>query len=304
MSRWAKEALDVLAQGRPAVLVTVLATEGSAPREAGTRMVVTEDALIGTIGGGNLEHQVARQARALLERPAGEWRGQDYPLGPFLGQCCGGRVRMMLEHLDPAQSGWLADAAHGLPQAVRFEPDRLVRLVGDAGDEPRARGPAPTSGDVLAERIDPDLAPVLIFGAGHVGRALLRALEPLPFAAEALDVRPDAEPPAKIVSEAEALARIAGAGHDAAVLIMTHDHALDYRLTGAALSGAAGFVGLIGSKTKRARFLSRLARDGLDQATLARLTCPIGLPGVEGKEPAVIAAAVAAQLLLGRSGGA
>ena len=298
MNHWAQDAQEALAQGRPAALVTVLATEGSSPREAGTRMVVTEGALIGTIGGGNLEHQVARQARALLRRPAGEWRVQDYPLGPLLGQCCGGRVRVMLENLDPERSDWLAEAARGQPLAVRFEADRLVRLAGGTGAEASARGPSPAPGDVLVERTDQALAPVLILGVGHVGRALLRALEPLPFAVEALDVRPDLDPPVQVVSEAEAVARVASPGPDASVLIMTHDHALDYRLVGAALGGDAGFVGLIGSKTKRARFLSRLRTQGFSDAALGRLVCPIGLPGVTGKEPAVIAAAVAAQLLL------
>ena len=304
MTAWARQALDVLERGLRVALVTVLATEGSAPREAGARMLVTEDGLIGTIGGGNLEHQAARQARALLHRPAGEWRVQDYPLGPFLGQCCGGRVRVMLEHLNPAEPDWLRALARdpGSPAlSVRFETGRLSHVLDAAGAAPSARGPAPAPGDVLAEPVGPALAPVLIFGAGHVGQALARALEPLPFAVQAFDTRPEQASVALIADEGDILARIGRAGAATVVLIMTHDHALDYRLTGAALTGAAGFVGLIGSRTKRARFVGRLRRDGVNEAQLARLVCPIGLPGVAGKEPAVIAAAVAAQLLLRRS---
>lgn len=305
MTAWARQALDALERGRRVALVTVLAVEGSAPREPGARMIVTEDALIGTVGGGNLEHQATRQARALLACPAGEWRVQDYPLGPFLGQCCGGRVRMMLEHLDPARTDWLAAlAGETRPEAlsVRFEAGRLVHGFELDAATPTARGPAPGPGDLLAERIDDDLAPVLIFGAGHVGQALLRALEPLPFAPQAFDTRPSFAAKAFVEGRAQSVERIGRASGSAAILIMTHDHALDYRLTGAALNSAARFVGLIGSATKRARFLSRLRKDGVTEAELERLVCPIGLPGIEGKAPAVIAAAVAAQLLMLRGG--
>ena len=307
MTAWARQALDALERGRRVALVTVLATEGSAPREAGARMLVTEDGLIGTVGGGNLEHQAMRQARALLQRPVGEWRVQDYPLGPFLGQCCGGRVRLMLEHLDPSQSEWLAVlAAERRPPtlSVRFLEGRLIHAFDAAEAEPAARGPAPAPGDHLAERIEEDVAPVMICGAGHVGQALMRALEPLPFAVQAVDTRPELAGHAILATEAESVDWVTRAPGSAAVLIMTHDHALDYRLTRAALGGRAGFVGLIGSATKRARFLSRLTQDGITPEQRQRLVCPIGLPGIAGKAPAVIAVAVAAQLLLRRSGAA
>ena len=300
MIAWARDALEALERCRRVALVTVLATEGSAPREAGTRMVVTDRELIGTIGGGNLEHQAARQARALLERPVGEWRVQDYPLGPILGQCCGGRVRLMLEHLDPAEASWLAllaDASGPVALSIRFEAGRLGHALGGTGATPTARGPAPEPGDVLAETLAAELMPVLIFGAGHVGCALARALEPLPFAVSVADVRPELSGSAEIVTAYQMEDRIRLAPASACVLVMTHDHALDYRLVAAALQGKARFVGLIGSATKRARFKSRLARDGVSEADLERIVCPIGLPGIAGKEPAVIAASVAAQLL-------
>ena len=99
MADWTRQARAALQRG-PAALVTILATEGSAPRGPGARMVVTESALVGTIGGGALEHQAAEQARAILAQAPGSWRVQDYPLGPLLGQCCGGRVRLLVERLD------------------------------------------------------------------------------------------------------------------------------------------------------------------------------------------------------------
>lgn len=300
MTGWARDALAALETAPRVALVTVLATEGSAPREAGTRMVVTPERLIGTIGGGALEHQAARQARALMEQPAGQWRVQDYPLGPFLGQCCGGRVRLMLEHLDPGDRAWLerlTAAAGPLALSTRFADGRLEHGLAGEGAAASARGPAPAPGDVLLETVADGLTPVWVFGAGHVGQALARALEPLPFAARLIDVRPEMDGVAEVVSADAAAALIGAAPADAAVLVMTHDHGLDYRLTGAALQGQARFVGLIGSATKRKRFLRRLGRDGMSDERLARMVCPIGLPGIAGKEPAVIAASVAAQLL-------
>src|SRR5215207_3281137 len=104
MADWTDQAREALSQG-PAALVTILATEGSAPRRAGARMVVTERGLAGSIGGGRLEHQATAQAQAILEREPGSWRVQDYPLGPLLGQCCGGRVRLLVEHLESVPEG-------------------------------------------------------------------------------------------------------------------------------------------------------------------------------------------------------
>ena len=302
MTGWAREALRALGDGRPAALVTVLATEGSAPREAGARMVVTRDTLCGTVGGGALEHQLTRQARAVLDQPPGTWRVQDYPLGPLLGQCCGGRVRVMIERLDPARDAWLEGVAQGLVQAMsmRLEAAGPVRTAARGGSTPAARGPMPEVGDVLAEAVRPPAPLVVIFGAGHVGQALRHALAPLPFAVQTLDVRPDLAGQAEIIDEGQMLARIGSAGVDAVLLIMTHDHALDYRLAAAALRSRAGFVGLIGSRSKRARFISRLRAEGLGDEAQTRLVCPIGLAGIGGKEPAVIAASVAAQLLARR----
>lgn len=289
MSDWTAHARAALDRG-PAALVTILATEGSAPRGPGARMVVSEAGLSGTIGGGALEHQAVEQARAILSHPPGSWRVQDYPLGPLLGQCCGGRVRLMVERLEgvPASEG---------PYLVTLS-DHVERnpFPGEGRGTLEARGALPIQGATFIEPVEANALPLLLFGAGHVGRAIASHAAALPIHLAWFDTRAaEAETPGvMLATEAEMTdcARQAPAG--TAIVILTHDHALDYRLTAAALASEAGFVGLIGSQTKRARFLSRLARDGIDAA---RLTCPIGMPGIVGKEPEVIAIATLAQLL-------
>lgn len=290
MADWTLHAREALQKG-PAALVTILATEGSAPRGPGARMVVTETGLAGSIGGGRLEHLSTAQARSILALAPGSWRVQDYPLGPLLGQCCGGRVRLLVEHLESVPEG------EG-PFEVTLS-DRVERrpLNGEAGGTIGVRGPLPAAGASFLEPVETESLPVHLFGAGHVGRAIVARAAGLPLHIAWYDSRPEmAETPGVVLAdEAEMAAGAAEAPGDAAVVIMTHDHGLDYRLVAAALGGRARFVGLIGSKTKRARFLSRLAAEGVDAE---RLTCPIGLPGISGREPEVIAIAVLAQLLM------
>ncbi|MEA3066039.1 MAG: xanthine dehydrogenase accessory factor [Sphingomonadales bacterium] len=289
MADWTSHAREALSRG-PAALVTILATEGSAPRGPGARMVVTQTGLAGSIGGGKLEHQAMAQARAILALEPGSWRIQDYPLGPLLGQCCGGRVRLLLEHLEsvPDREG---------PFEVTLT-DRVERrpLDGEAREAIGARGPLPTAGARFLEPVESDLLPVYLFGAGHVGRAIAARAAGLPLHIAWYDSRAEMAATLGVVlaDEAEMVAQAAAAPDGAAVVIMSHDHGLDYRLTAAALGSRARFIGLIGSQTKRARFLSRLAADNVDAA---RLTCPIGLPGISGREPEVIAIASLAQLL-------
>jgi len=299
MADWPSRALQTLARGQPAALVSVLATEGSVPREAGTRMLVTEADCVGSIGGGNLEFQAILQARLALQQSPGAWRIQDYPLGPFLQQCCGGRVRLLIEKLDDAQAGWIAaiEQSRHYHLETTLCDSHLERRVIDLPDRPppAARGPAPAVGERILETVGVPATPLLLFGAGHVGSAIARIVVGLPFALDWIDDRDLRDPGARRLTPAamEDAARQA----KGAVLIVTHDHALDYQLTLAALAGSARFIGLIGSATKRARFLSRLRGDGVTDAAQARLVCPIGLPGIRGKEPEVIAVAVAAQLL-------
>lgn len=249
MTDWLDALHDLRQTGTPAVLVTLLAARGSTPREAGCKMVVTERAAFGTIGGGNLEFQSIAAARDLL---AGAQTGpvvRDYPLGPALGQCCGGHASVLLEPVRPPS--W-----H-----------------------------------------------VALFGAGHVGRAVAGVLGTLACRVTWIDGRANVFPaglPANVVARGEPApaAGVAPLPAGTQVLVMTHDHALDYAIVTAALARPElPFVGLIGSATKRARFVARLARDGLPAAAIRRLVCPIGIPGAGGKAPAEIAVAVAAQLL-------
>ncbi len=289
MRDWTVQARAAL-EARPAALVTILATEGSAPRGPGARMLVTCEGLSGTIGGGALEHQATAQARAILDLPPGSWRVQDYPLGPLLGQCCGGRVRLLVERLAAVPEG------DGPFEVTLGEPLRRTSLTGNHPGTIAARGPLPTAGETLVEPEHADRLPVLMFGAGHVGRAIFARAGGLPLHIAWFDTRADAaETPGVVLADEDAAVACAAAAEDAtAVVILTHDHAFDYQLTAAALASRARFVGLIGSRTKRARFLSRLAADGIDAT---RLACPIGLPGIVGKEPEVIAIATLAQLL-------
>jgi xanthine dehydrogenase accessory factor len=294
--------LGDVARREPAAMISVLASEGSAPRGAGTRMVVTAQGLFGTIGGGQLEYRAVEQARAILDYPAGTWRVQDYPLGPLLGQCCGGRVRLLVEHADPAGLEWLGDAGEDSVLVTRLGMGRVDRtLAPDAMVVPiSARGPLPAEGATFAEAVGRYRRPLYLFGAGHVGQAIARHAANLPFRLAWFDTRAELAgiEGVTVVAQDGVETCVADAPDDAAMVILTHDHGLDYRLTKAALARpAVAFVGLIGSGTKRARFLARLERDGVAALDRARLTCPIGVPGVTGKEPDVIAIATLAQLL-------
>jgi xanthine dehydrogenase accessory factor len=272
-------------------------------------MVVTAGDTFGTIGGGALEWRLVEQARAVLALPEGAWRVQDYPLGPLLGQCCGGRVRVLVERI--ADVEWMAGRriasvlgngfitrhpSQGWDISVTARPPaaRDPSLRWDDGAAGIAvRGPLPAVGFRFVEPDDAPRTPLMLFGAGHVGRAIAERMAGLPFDLAWFDSRPETDAIGATVQDEDALVVCAGEARGY-VLILTHDHALDYRLTAAALRSQARFVGLIGSATKRARFVSRLIADGVDPA---RLTCPIGMAGIVGKEPAVIAIAALAQVL-------
>ena len=296
MVEWLETLRSLFLHG-PVALVSILATEGSTPRGAGTKMLVTTETTHGTIGGGNLEYTAIAQARASLGRAPGSWAVQDYPLGPFLQQCCGGRVRLLVEHLHPLACQFLQEEP-GETLISEFQEGAIHRVYGGRlqASLMTARGDKPGMGTRMIEALCEPARPVLVFGAGHVGQALVQLLHGLPFSVGWFDTREELQTlPGVTFCTAQMMEMtLATAPATAAVLILTHDHNLDYQLTRAALRGPAEFVGLIGSKTKRARFLSRLQAETLDAS---RLVCPIGLPGITGKQPAVIAISVAAQLL-------
>lgn len=233
------------------VRVTVVSARGSTPREAGAQMLVTETGLEGTIGGGALEWQAMAEARRRLADGSGAVE-RDVPLGPGLGQCCGGSVRL------------------------RFEPaDSLDTSAG---------------------------APLWIWGAGHVGRALVAVLAPLPHVAITwVDTAPERFPEAiprgvtRMVA-ADPPRSMPHAPADAHHLILTYSHDIDLGLCDAALRRGFASCGLIGSSTKWTRFRKRLGALGHGPEAIARIGCPIGDPGL-GKHPQAIAVGVAAMLL-------
>ncbi len=254
----------------PAVLVTVASVSGSAPREAGAWMAVFAGDQIGTVGGGHLEWVCLAQARDHLARWHENtldkaWRHRA-ALGPSLGQCCGGTMELAFERVQ-AEDG-----------------PRLQRLL------------------------DRDHRPVALFGGGHVGQAIVRALLPLPFSLYWIDSRDEIFPlqlQGSINCEhSDPVHRaVDGLVPGSLVLVMSFSHAEDLDIVACCLERRRRqddlpFVGLIGSQTKWAVFRRRLRERGYSDAELDRITCPIGLAGIRGKEPAVIAASVAAQLLL------
>jgi xanthine dehydrogenase accessory factor len=301
----------MLAEDGRAVLVTITAVAGSSPREVGARMAVRADgAFSGTIGGGALEWELMQEARLALAGGQRLRRARSHALGPELGQCCGGRVTTELECFARADLGWITPLAEAERRgacctvAVPVGDGPLVRrLAGEAADTPARATRADGS---VVERFGPQRSTLLLFGAGHVGRALVLSLAPLPFAVRWIDERAEAFPavmPANVtaIRAPAPEAEVAHAPAGAMLLVLTHSHARDLAIVAQALPRAdLALVGLIGSATKRARFLSRLAAMGLDDAARARLTCPIGLPGITNKAPAVIAASVTAQLLMRR----
>ena len=293
-------------------LVSLVSVEGSSPRESGARMIVRPSgAFNGTIGGGALEWQALDAARAALADGRGAARRRTVSLGPDLAQCCGGRVQWLIETFDardaPELSALAAAERAGpfVAESIRGPDGRLARKV-LAGQAVAGAEIEPLAEGGLRERFADPAASLFLFGAGHVGRALVLALAPLPFRTRWIDSRREIFPeraPANVVMvhAVDPPRELAGAPDGALALVMTHSHPLDLAIVSEALRQQRfSFVGLIGSATKRARFLSQMRAAGLPPEALARLVCPIGLPGVEGKEPAVIAAAIAAQLLIAR----
>jgi xanthine dehydrogenase accessory factor len=261
------------------VLVSVDSVQGSGPREKGAWMAVFPQTLVNTIGGGHLEFQAITEARALMARPvsanaASTATHEDnalttrYALGPALGQCCGGVVHLKFERIS-------------------------------AADAP-----------ALKQRLLANGQPLALFGGGHVGRALVNVLSTLPYNVQWIDSRDEIFPahlPSNVVCEHSdpVHAAVADLPSGASVLVMSFSHAEDLDVVTACLKrqrlqGDLKFVGLIGSKTKWATFQHRLEAKGFSAEELAFITCPIGVSGITGKEPEVIAVSVAAQLLQAR----
>lgn len=308
MSTIWRQVLEGLDRHGRLAMVTIAAKRGSSPRDAGARVIVFPDATFsGSIGGGTLEWKAIAMAQAALANPSAakaETRG--FALGPELGQCCGGNVELVLELIE-------ADRRPEITALAEREATGFVttqgRLVSDRGvireivDETLPPGAAAYAGGVLTEGFGDERRPVYLFGAGHVGRALVMALAPLPFRVTWIDPRPDAFPsrmPANVtaIQADDPGAVLASASEGALVLAMTHSHPLDLAVVAAALVDPRfPYVGVIGSKTKRARFTRQLLEAGIPAGRVEQLVCPIGAAAVRSKLPAVIAATTAVELL-------
>ena len=330
MSAWITPLRNALAAEGRTILVTVAATRGSAPREAGAWMLVAPTRAQGSIGGGRLEFETLRIAReALRSGVAGSWLVR-FPLAARLGQCCGGVATVLFRSFDAAAATWLDALARrvasdaqvvlatpvtlgesaptpivlgggaeiSLPEEVLAAAQALLAQVG-APSTVIDLGGAPW----FIERITASDFHVVVFGNGHVGRALVQVLGAVPCSVTWVDEReydfPATAPPnvALVVTDVPE-AEVRGAAPGSMFLVMTHSHALDFDLVATILArGDFGYAGMIGSKPKRAQLERRLAASGFAAEAIAQVTCPIGIAGIRGRDPGIIAVAVAAEIV-------
>ena len=302
MKNWPKDIKTLIKQDGDAVLATIGPSKGSTPRGSGTKMVIGRDTTLGTIGGGNLEFMVTEQARKMLVAPEVNLLYQHYALGPLLSQCCGGATNVLLEKLTPDHLTLLDQVSRAI---ANKQPYGLV----SATHGPKVNKqfvtvkPSLDRENFLTEWNQNDAVPVYMFGAGHVGKAMAAVLGRLNFDVIWCDDRKDQFPelvaenvlkiltdnPVQLVSQAPA---------GAIFLIFTYSHQQDYAITRAILKRTdARYCGMIGSKTKRARFEKYFIKSGGSEQELSHFTCPIGLSTVMGKAPDSIAISVAAELL-------
>lgn len=277
------------------VRVLIADHKGSTPREAGTSMLVWAGGQSGTIGGGALEQQTTDFARTITQPTA-----LNIPLGPALGQCCGGNVVVIFEAftpetLPPDTGPYIRKISGDADQPLAFK--RVMKSLRNAGQQPSLIW---ASGWLLEPLVDPN-TPIWLYGAGHVGRAIVKTLADLPFDVTWVDTSADRYPafiPPNTVdfiaaNPADAVKHAPSTAHH---IVLTYSHALDLDLCHTILSRDHASLGLIGSATKRARFSSRLANLGHNSAQISRIICPIGQRYL-GKTPKAIAIGVAAELL-------
>jgi xanthine dehydrogenase accessory factor len=340
VNRWIDSLRALQESGEPGMLVTVMDVRGSAPRECGAKMLVTASELVGTIGGGQLEYQCTRIACERLARTVDDAAAtfvQRFPLGSNCGQCCGGVVEVLFENV--AGAAWINellgfyDERVPVVVATAFTTDGqaqtfLVTAEGCvAHDATSSESQAAVTGaarrmlagrSTAAERLrlnEPGhlslfLEPVMssnfnlaLFGAGHVGSAVVAAMAGLDCNIRWIDSRRDIFPdkvPANVTClESESPpGEVAAMPANAYYLVMTHSHPLDFEICSRILArGDFAYCGLIGSISKRRRFEKLMRKQGTPDTILNRLTCPIGIAGIESKKPEAIAIAVAAELL-------
>lgn len=304
MHDWCEVLASELARGKSVVMVTAIEVLGSAPCAQGAKLLVSSEGISGTVGGGNLEFTAIEQARKLATSDRRSLL-QSLPLGPVLSQCCGGRVTLLFERFEPEEAGQFARAAaHGGYFSTRVRPEAYLRQhqSADLSSDALIEQTSQLVDDNWTEPVRRPRRQVVIFGGGHIGKALVQVLRQAP--CDLLVVDPRAE----VAEDLASLAPVVPAASTEALeqwwrpssiaVILTHSHELDYLWTREILRRRdAAWCGLIGSKTKRARFLRRLRADGVPEPRIAELVCPIGLPGLNSKHPGVVAISTAAQLL-------
>jgi xanthine dehydrogenase accessory factor len=335
---WIKNLKRIVSK-QPCVLVTMISISGSAPRESGARMVVAGDEVAGSIGGGNLEYQAIGMARELLN--SSDDRSQHKKLvglGPELNQCCGGAVALYYEVFSGPSPDWLdeveqalrteeitvlASALDGAESHKRCLSDPISKVNGvpdsviDAARkwiaaESNLTGPNGVEIDTgegawWLECIRESSRPVMLFGAGHVGHAVADVLAPLPFSVTWVDSREEVFPEevsedTHAVHSLDPASWVGQARKNTIFIVMTHSHQLDEDICFEVLNrNDFAWLGLIGSETKRRRFVHRLEKRGIPSSRLDKLICPIGLAGIRGKQPATIALSLAAQLMVDHS---
>ncbi|MEO8102983.1 MAG: xanthine dehydrogenase accessory protein XdhC [Betaproteobacteria bacterium] len=332
MNTWLEDLFGVLATGQSAISIAVASTNGSVPREAGTRMRVTLAGVFGTIGGGHLEFKAIQIARDMLAS-GGAPALLRFPLGASLGQCCGGLVNLLFEPVVP-DARWVNDIAGLRGQGidcVAVTPLRgnisAGKLVVSADDWAGSLGSPTLDHEAVAiarhrlathqasallsvadnecffEMMPAVQFNVVLFGAGHVGRAVVRILADLPCQVTWIDSR-EAEFPADIPHHVYRCMNefpeeeVAKAPAGSYFLVMTHSHQLDQAISERILLRRDfAYFGLIGSLTKRRQFERRMAARGIPEARFAGMTCPIGIRAIDSKEPMAIAVGVVVEIL-------
>lgn len=301
-----QQILEFITLGETCAMISVVQVAGSTPREVGASIVINKKGKFhGTIGGGNMENSSIAQALEMLKNMRVSYRLKKHLLGPDMGQCCGGAVSVLIEvftkldielvknfaTLEAKQKINILTKLNGASAArhcVEIDEDATLGLNGD---------------EQVLMQYGKANTPVYMFGAGHVGKAIMLQMATLPFDVTWVDNRKSEFP--KYTPENFTMICVnapeqvlAAAPINAHILILTHDHELDFKIAMAALlMNRFAYVGMIGSKTKRARFTSRFKKAGLSEQEILRMSCPIGIEGIKSKKPVAIAISVVAEFL-------